>query len=98
MSEFLTEREKAVLIELMRGKSNRGIAKKLYISLSTVKAHISSVFQKLKVKNRVEAAVKGVFLLNLLSDNNEFMDNNWLLEIQCIIQNNNHNNCKFFVT
>ncbi len=76
MSEFLTEREKAVLIELMRGKSNRGIAKKLYISLSTVKAHISSVFQKLKVKNRVEAAVKGVFLLNLLSDNNEFMDNN----------------------
>ncbi len=76
MVELLTEREKAVLIELMRGKSNRGIAKKLYISLSTVKAHISSVFQKLKVKNRVEAAVKGVFLLNLLSDNGEFMDNN----------------------
>ena len=76
MVELLTEREKAVLIELMRGKSNRGIAKKLYISLSTVKAHISSVFQKLKVKNRVEAAVKGVFLLNLMSDNGEFMDNN----------------------
>ena len=76
MVELLTEREKAVLIELMRGKSNRGIAKKLYISLSTVKAHISSVFQKLKVKNRVEAAVKGVFLLNLLSDNGEFMDIN----------------------
>lgn len=65
MSEHLTEREVAVLIELMSGKSNRVIAKKLYISLSTVKAHVSSVFQKLNVKNRVEAAVKGVFLLDL---------------------------------
>ena len=65
MSEKLTEREKAVLIELIRGKSNKGIATKLYISLSTVKAHISSVFQKLNVTNRVEAAVKGVSLLDL---------------------------------
>lgn len=75
MDEHLTEREKAVLLELMNGESNRSIAKKLYISISTVKAHISSVFQKLNVKNRVEAAVKGVFLLEINEVDKNIFDN-----------------------
>lgn len=59
----LTPKELEVLQEIINGLSNKSIAKKLFISSSTVKAHISSVFQKLEVKNRVEAAVKGVYML-----------------------------------
>lgn len=62
-NDELTERELLVLKEIINGKSNPQIAKDLYISLSTVKAHVGSILQKLGVSNRVEAAVKGFCLL-----------------------------------
>lgn len=53
----LTERELEVLCEVARGLSNRKIAKKLYISEKTVKNHLSSIFQKLEVSDRTQAAL-----------------------------------------
>ena len=54
--EPLTLRELEILRELAQGKSNRQIAKTLFVSMSTVKYHLKSIFGKLQVKNRTEAA------------------------------------------
>ena len=50
----LTEREKDVLKGMVDGLNNNEIAEKLFISLGTVKFHISNIFQKLGVDSRVE--------------------------------------------
>jgi DNA-binding NarL/FixJ family response regulator len=50
----LTEREKAVLALLKRGKANKIIAFELKISESTVKVHIRNIMQKIKANNRTE--------------------------------------------
>ena len=46
-----------VLACLMLGKTNREIGKDLSISESTVKAHVTSLFEKLKVSTRLKASV-----------------------------------------
>ena len=50
----LTEREKDVLAELLSGKSNKEIAEALFISESTVKTHVRSIFSKYDVSSRAE--------------------------------------------
>ncbi len=50
----LTPREKEVALLLLQGETNSDIAKILYVGLSTVKKHISSIFEKTKVKSRTE--------------------------------------------
>jgi DNA-binding NarL/FixJ family response regulator len=52
-----TKREREVLQDLVDGLSNEEIAKHLYITVSTVKAHLTSIFAKLGVKNRSQAIV-----------------------------------------
>jgi two-component system NarL family response regulator len=54
-SETLTGRELDVLTLLARGKSNKEIGANLYISETTVKAHLRSIFGKLNVLSRTEA-------------------------------------------
>lgn len=61
--EDLTPREHEVLKELIEGATNTMIAKKLFMSLSTVKSHVSSILRKLHVTTRAAAAAKGVYLL-----------------------------------
>ena len=51
----LTERERDVLEELATGKSTKEIAKVLFVGEETVKTHLSSVYQKLGVGDRVQA-------------------------------------------
>lgn len=51
----LTRRELEILEEVYSGKTNTQIAETLFISESTVKAHIYNLFRKLGVKSRVEA-------------------------------------------
>ena len=52
----LTRREQDVLGHLVRGLSNVQIAEKLHLSRHTVKQHTCSVYKKLSVRNRAEAA------------------------------------------
>jgi len=54
-SEALTGRELDVLTLLARGKSNKEIGVNLYISETTVKSHLRSIFTKLNVLSRTEA-------------------------------------------
>lgn len=51
----LTARELDILRSINLGWSNTSIATHLYISVSTVKTHISSIFRKLDAENRVQA-------------------------------------------
>lgn len=51
----LTEREQEVLNLVVQGQSNQNIAELLFISLATVKAHISNILSKLQVSSRSEA-------------------------------------------
>ena len=52
----LTPRERAVLGYVAEGRTNREIADNLYIAETTVKTHVKSIFEKLDVRNRSEAA------------------------------------------
>ena len=54
----ISKREFDVLVQMINGKSNQEIANELFISLSTVKSHISSIFQKLNVSRRTQAIQK----------------------------------------
>ena len=56
----LTAREKQVLIMMKEGLSNPDIAKKLIISRSTVKFHVSSILSKLDASSRTEAVAVAI--------------------------------------
>lgn len=53
----LTQRELDVALEVGRGHSNAEIAGRLHLSVPTVKAHVSRLFEKLHVTNRVQIAI-----------------------------------------
>jgi DNA-binding NarL/FixJ family response regulator len=53
----LSEREREVAIAVGQGKSNADIASELYMSLATVKAHVSHILAKLELANRVQIAI-----------------------------------------
>ena len=54
----LSKRELEVLTLMATGLSNEEIAEKLFVSLNTIKTHSSSIFTKLDVKRRMQAAEK----------------------------------------
>jgi DNA-binding NarL/FixJ family response regulator len=56
----LTERELEILALIAEGKGNSEIADELVISVPTVKNHVSSILAKLKLENRIQAAVHAV--------------------------------------
>ncbi len=53
----LTARESEVAVAVGRGLSNAEIAAELYLSVATVKAHVSRLFDKLGATNRVQIAI-----------------------------------------
>jgi len=65
-AQGLSERELEVLLELTNGLSNKEIANKLFVSLNTVKTHISSIYLKLHVKRRTQAVsqAKGLKIIS----------------------------------
>ena len=56
----LSEREMEVLQMLLKGCSNKEIGSALFISEDTVKAHLKTLFVKLDVKDRTEAAISAI--------------------------------------
>jgi DNA-binding NarL/FixJ family response regulator len=57
LADSLTTREREVAIAVGKGSSNAEIATDLHMSIATVKAHISHIFTKLDVTNRVQVAI-----------------------------------------
>ena len=57
LHEELTQRELETLLLLAQGKSNQEIADELFISLKTVKTHVSNVLSKLDVQDRTQAVI-----------------------------------------
>jgi DNA-binding NarL/FixJ family response regulator len=57
---LLTERELEIFERLASGKSNQEIGRELSLSENTVKNHIASILAKLKLDNRIQAAVQAV--------------------------------------
>ena len=71
----LTPTEKRLMEFLLYGLSNKEIGEKMFISVSTVKKHMESIFYKLNVHNRLQAIVK--FYINPDID---FLEQKTLLE------------------
>ena len=56
----LREREMQVLASLILGKTNREIGRELHLADKTVRSYMTSIFRKLGVSNRSEAAIVGM--------------------------------------
>ena len=56
----LSPRELQVLQLLTRGRSNKEMAASLFVTEDTIKAHLKTLFSKLKVKDRTEAAISAI--------------------------------------
>ena len=46
--------------EMVKGKTNKDIAKSLFVSEKTVKTHVSHIFNKLQVSDRTQAAIYAI--------------------------------------
>ena len=57
---YLTNREEEVLGLLTQGVTYKGVAKKLFISETTVKTHVNNIFQKLQVNDRTQAVLYAI--------------------------------------
>ena len=53
----LTDREKEVALVIAQGKPNAEIGAELFMSIGTVKAHVTQVLMKLELNNRVQVAL-----------------------------------------
>jgi DNA-binding NarL/FixJ family response regulator len=53
----MTDREKQVVELICKGMKNKGIAEKLFITETTVRHHLTSVFNKLEVQSRLELVI-----------------------------------------
>jgi LuxR family maltose regulon positive regulatory protein len=56
----LTTSELLVYKHLLKGKLDKEIASLLSLSIHTIKKHNKSIYKKLKVRNRLEAALKNI--------------------------------------
>lgn len=57
LHDDLTNRENEILMLISEGKSNQEIADELFITLKTVKTHVSNILAKLEVEDRTQAAI-----------------------------------------
>ena len=69
-SEGLTAAEARVLRLVSESKTNREIASSLGISPATVKRHLENILRKLRVRNRIEAAIYSLSMSECDGGNN----------------------------
>ncbi|MCZ0716708.1 response regulator transcription factor [Aerococcus kribbianus] len=67
LHDDLTNREQEVLQLVAKGYSNQEIADSLFISLKTVKTHVSNILNKLQVEDRTQATIYA-YQNNLIKD------------------------------
>ena len=56
--DVLSKRELEVIKLMAEGLTHKQVAERLYISPGTVRKHLENIYQKLNVKNRIEAIIK----------------------------------------
>ena len=54
---MLTDRERQVIVRMLEGMSNREIAEALSVGEETIKTHVSNIYRKLGISNRMELAL-----------------------------------------
>lgn len=74
----MTARQRQVLNYLANGSSNKEIANLLYLAEGTIKVHVASIFQTLRVNNRAQA-VKAAEKLGLISEGANYGDQSVVL-------------------
>lgn len=63
--EQLTPKQFRVLMMLVEGRTNDEMAKDNYVTIATIKAHLSEIFKKLEVSNRTQAAMVAASFLEI---------------------------------
>jgi LuxR family maltose regulon positive regulatory protein len=58
LPEPLSERELEVLVLIAAGKSNRQIARELFVTAGTIKAHLRNIYRKLEAHSRTQALAR----------------------------------------
>lgn len=58
----LTEREVEVLTQVLDGKSSKEVARLLFVSKRTIDFHLTNIYHKLHVANRVQAVLRAAQL------------------------------------
>ncbi|MDN5574307.1 MAG: response regulator transcription factor, partial [Micrococcales bacterium] len=56
--DVLSAREREIAEAVARGLTNSEIAEEMFLSITTVKTHVASIFAKLEVTNRVQVAIR----------------------------------------
>ncbi len=59
-SDGLTDREVEILVEMAKGASNKEVAAKLFVSESTVKSHLRTIYRKVGVRDRAQAVAYAI--------------------------------------
>jgi len=57
VAAVVSAREREVLLEIARGRSNAEIAQALFIGVETVKIHVAEILRKLGLRDRIQAVV-----------------------------------------
>lgn len=79
--EQFTPRQKDVVLEMCKGKSNKEIARTLNMAEATVKLHLTEIFKVLQVNNRTRAIIKASDLPVTTEDPPEPLTDQEILEV-----------------
>ena len=71
---ILTPKQFRVLMMLVEGRTNSEIADESFVTIATIKAHLSEIFKKLEVSNRTQAAMIAANYLEIADPNSQILE------------------------